>query len=79
MRDELVAAGLLVAFATLVTAHVLLVVGLAARRPRWRALLALVAAPLAPYWGHRLGLHARSVAWTAGAVGYVVCRWLASR
>jgi hypothetical protein len=78
MRDELVTAGLLVAFATLVTAHVLLVAGLAARRPRWRALVALLAAPLAPYWGHRAGMHARSVMWTTGAVAYALCLWLAS-
>jgi hypothetical protein len=79
MRDELVATGLLVAFATLATAHVLLVAGLAARQPRWRALVALVAAPLAPYWGHRTGMHARSVMWTAGAVAYALSLWLARR
>jgi len=70
-RDEVVAAALLLAFAVLITAHVTLVVGLAARSPRWRALVALVVPPLAPYWGWS-ALRVRSAVWMAGAVTYGV-------
>jgi hypothetical protein len=78
MRDEIVVAALVIAFATLVTAHVMLVVGLFARRPLWRAPVALVVAPLAPYWGYEQGMKRRAVAWVAAAVAYAVLRWLAS-
>ena len=77
-RDELVAGALVLAFAVVVTAHVTLVVGLAGRAPRWRALVALVVPPLAPYWGWN-GLRRRSVLWVAGAVVYAVLRVVASR
>lgn len=77
-RDEAVAGVLVVAFATLVTAHVTLVAALAARPPRWRAAAALLIAPLAPVWGWRES-RARSVAWIASAVIYAVALTLASR
>jgi hypothetical protein len=77
-RDEVVAATLVVAFAILVTAHVTLLVGLAARAPRWRALVALVVPPLAPYWGWQ-ALRRRSVAWMAGAGAYAVLLVVAQR
>lgn len=79
MRDEVVAAGLVLAFATLVTAHVMLVAALAAPPRRWHALVALVAAPLAPYWGWQRGLRARAGVWVAAAVAYGALLWLASR
>ena len=50
MKDAMLAGGLVLAFATLVTVHVAIVLGLAWRYPRWRALAALVVPPLAPYW-----------------------------
>jgi hypothetical protein len=77
-RDELVAGALLLAFALVVTAHVTLVVGLAARRPRWRALVALVVPPLAPWWGWSV-LRRRSVLWLASAAAYGLLRVVASR
>jgi hypothetical protein len=77
-RDELVAGALVLAFAVVVTAHVTLVVGLAGRAPRWRALVALVVPPLAPYWGWD-GLRRRSVLWMVGAVLYAALRVVASR
>ena len=77
-RDELVAGALVLAFAVLVTAHVALVVGLAARAPRWRALVALAVPPLAPYWGWS-PLRRRSVLWVASAVAYGVLRIVANR
>jgi hypothetical protein len=77
-RDEIVAGLLVLAFAVVVTSHVALVVGLAGRPPRWRALVALVVPPLAPYWGWN-GLRRRSVLWVVGAAAYLVLRVVASR
>ena len=63
-------------FALAITAHVTIVVGLAARTPRARALAALVVAPLAPYWAVRERMRVRAAAWVVGLVGYGVARWL---
>jgi hypothetical protein len=78
-RDECVVAGVVLAFAFLVTAHVALVIGLAARAPRWRAAVAALFAPLAPFWGLRAGMPVRAAAWMASAAAYGVARWLAAR
>jgi hypothetical protein len=78
-RDEIVSVGLVGAFALLVTAHLALVAGLAARAPRWRAVVALVVAPLAPWWGLQAGMKRRAATWIAGAVAYVVFFLLARR
>jgi hypothetical protein len=78
-RDEWLTVTLVVAFAALVTAHVMLVLGLFARPPRWRALVAAIAPPLAPVWGFRAGMAGRAAVWVASALAYVVLRWLASR
>lgn len=78
-RDEIVSLGLVGAFALLVTAHVMLVTGLAARPPRWRAIVALVAAPLAPWWGLRVGMRRRAALWLAGAAAYVAFLLLARK
>jgi len=74
MRDQIVVSLLVVAFATLVTAHVTLVVGLARRSPRWRALAAFFVAPLAPWWGWHERLRARAVLWVVAALAYGVTR-----
>jgi hypothetical protein len=79
MRDEIVAVGLVLSFAALVTAHVTLVFGLAMRRPRWQAPIALVVLPLAPWWGWARGLRRRAITWVVAAVLYAVLAWLASR
>lgn len=60
------------AFALLVTAHLAIVVGLVAKTPRWRALVALVLAPLAPYWAWREHMRVRAGIWALGLVLYVV-------
>ncbi len=78
-RDEAIVAALVAAFAALVTAHVLLVAELVRRRPRWRALVALVIAPLAPYWGYKERLRVLSVLWIVSALTYVTARVAASR
>ena len=73
-RDEFLFLSLLLAFAVLVTAHVAIAFGLALRKPRWKAILALTLVPLAPYWGARGGMHVRTVAWIVSALVYVVLR-----
>jgi hypothetical protein len=77
-RDELVASALVLSFASLVTVHAAIVAGLARRRPRWRAALALIAPPLAPWWGYR-DMRVRVALWVAGAIAYGALRLLASR
>ena len=78
-HDEWVMAVLVVAFATLLTAHVALLFGLAMRPPRWRAVAAAVVAPLAPFWGLRARMPVRSAVWLASGLAYVVSWWLARR
>jgi hypothetical protein len=78
-HDEWVVAATVIAFATLITAHVALLVGLAARPPRWRAAAAVLVAPLAPFWGFRAKMPVRATVWLASAAAYVVSRWLANR
>ncbi len=77
-RDDLIAVALVLAFALLVTAHATIVAGLASRPPRWRGLAALVAAPLAPYWGYRQGMRLRAALWMTSAAAYAVLRTLAA-
>lgn len=61
---------LVVAFAMVLTVHVTLATGLARRRPRWRGLVALVVAPLAPIWGWQAGMRVRAAVWIAAAATY---------
>jgi len=74
VRDTLLFATMILAFATAVTAHVSIAVALASHAPRWRALVALVAIPLAPYWAFREGMHLRAVLWIASALTYAFAR-----
>jgi hypothetical protein len=78
MRDAVVLAGLLLAFATLVTVHVAIVFGLAFKQPRWRALAALVVPPLAPYWALTGGMRVRAGIWLASVLLYVLSYGLAA-
>jgi hypothetical protein len=78
-RDECLMAVVVLSFATLVTAHVTLVFGLARRAPRWRAAVAALVAPLAPFWGIKARMLARAGLWIASAVVYLVARSLAGR
>ncbi|HEX3769643.1 MAG TPA: hypothetical protein VHV30_02205 [Polyangiaceae bacterium] len=71
-HDEWLAAATVASFAVLVTVHVALVAGLLGRRPRWRAAVAAVAAPLAPFWGFRAGMPVRSGLWIAAALAYLL-------
>jgi hypothetical protein len=63
---------LAVALVVFVAAHLALVVGLARRRPWWRAVVALAAPPLAPWWGWREGMRARTIAWGAALAFYAI-------
>jgi hypothetical protein len=66
------------AFAALVTAHVRLLFGLLARRPRLRALWALIIPMLAPFWGYKEKLTGWATAWTIALVTYALSLLLAS-
>lgn len=78
-RDEAAAISLVVAFAALVTVHGTLVAGLARRAPWWRALVALVVVPLAPYWGWQERMWARSLLWIVCAAAYAAALVVANR
>jgi hypothetical protein len=71
-RDIALTAVLVVAFATLVTAHVTIVAGLARRRLGWRALLALIVMPLAPFFALREHMKARGIVWLTALGSYAV-------
>lgn len=66
-------------FALLVTAHAAILVSLALRSPRWRAALAFIVPPLAPYWGFEEKMRVRSSLWIAGLVLYVAARTVGAR
>lgn len=74
MNDRLVVATSVLAFAVLLTAHGTIVVGLVRRPPRWRAPMALVLAPFAPYWALRSRMYVRAGLWLAAAVVYGLVR-----
>jgi hypothetical protein len=71
IRDALHAGVLVLAFATLVTAHITLVLGLLRRPPWWRGVVGLLLPPLAPWWGWRGNMRVRSGLWVAAAVVYL--------
>jgi len=78
MQDEIVVAMFVLSFALWVTSHLAIMVGLLARPPRLRAPVALVVAPLAPYWAVRERMLARAIAWVVGGVAYGMAWLLAS-
>jgi hypothetical protein len=78
-RDAVVVSVLIVAFATFVTVHVTIVLGLAVRPRRHRAVVALVAFPLAAWWGFREKMWIRSSLWVLSAVVYGVAFGYAQR
>jgi hypothetical protein len=53
-------------------AHFALIGALLARRPRYRAAVAFVLPPLAPYWGWRAGLRRRVYLWTITLLLYAL-------
>ncbi len=68
---------LVVAFATLVTVHVALAVGLTLIEPRWRGPVAFFVPPLAPYWGMEAGMKRRAAIWVAALSVYALARIVA--
>jgi hypothetical protein len=60
------------ALAVFLAAHVALVAGLARRHAWWRAVVALLVPPLAPWWGYRAGLRVATIAWCAALALYAV-------
>jgi hypothetical protein len=78
LKDMILVAAVVLAFAFLVTAHVAIAVGLLGRAPRWRAPVALAVPPLAPYWAWRERMRVRAGLWAAGLVVYVAARIVAS-
>jgi hypothetical protein len=74
--DRLAVVVLLVAFAALLTMHVAIAIGLARHPHPWRAVVAFFVAPLAPWWGWRLGMRARAGIWVLAATGYA---WVLAR
>ena len=73
-------AQLSLSFGCLLTAHLMIVAGLATRLPRWRALAILVppGCLLAPYWAHKSGMRLRCYAWVLGCMVYGVCLGIAT-
>lgn len=79
MTDIVVVALLFVAFALVITMHIAITLGLAQRKPRWRALVALVVPPFAPYWAWREHMRRRVGLWIGAVLAYLVLLALASR
>ena len=75
--DIAVLIALVVSFATLITVHVALAIGLTLNRPRWRGPLALVVPPLAPYWGMEVGMKRRAALWVGALSVYALARIIA--
>lgn len=71
MKATLLGGWLAIAVAVHLAAHLALIVGLARRRPRWKALAALVVPPLAPIWGWN-EMPKRAHAWTIAFAAYAV-------
>ncbi len=78
MKDIVLVASLVIAFALFVTVHVTIVFGLAKRPPRWRALVGFVVPPAAIYWAWREHMRVRAGLGAAALVSYVAARILAS-
>jgi hypothetical protein len=76
-RDAAILAILVVAFATLLTVHIAIALGLERRTYLRRALIAFMVAPLAPWWGWREKMHVRGLLWVTAAVVYAAALWLA--
>jgi hypothetical protein len=76
VKDLVVIITLVLAFALFITAHVAIVYGLAVRPPRWRALAALLLAPLAVYWAWREKMRVRAGIWGAALALYVIATFV---
>jgi hypothetical protein len=77
MRDAVLFGALVVAFATLCTAHVFIAVRLALHQPRYRGLVALVLPPLAAVWAYQNRWRMSLALWLAATAAYAVALTLA--
>jgi len=77
--DLFVFVATVVVFAALVTVHVMLAIGLSRRVPRWRGPVALVVAPLAPWWAWGEKMRVGVTLWVVFGVAYLICLALALR
>ncbi len=73
-RELAVLGALALLTGTFLTAHVIIVAGLFVRRPRWRAVIALLMPPLAPILAYNAGLHVRAIIWGLATLTYVLVR-----
>lgn len=78
MKDVVVVATLVIAFALFVTVHVTTTFGLAKKEPRWRALVGFVVPPAAIYWAWREHMRVRAGVGGGALALYVAARVLAS-
>jgi hypothetical protein len=78
LKDIILVALVVIAFAWVVTAHAAIVFGLVKKEPRWRAAVAFVVAPLAPVFAWREHMRVRTGLWIFGVVLYIAARFLAS-
>jgi hypothetical protein len=69
---------LVISFAGLLTTHVALTIGLVRRRPRWRAIVAFLLPPLAPFWCSQERMRGRTILWMVAALLYGVMLVVAS-
>jgi len=73
VKDIVILSALVLAFATFVTMHVLLVGALVLfDKPRWRGLVALLVPPLAPIWAYRAGRRRAATVWIMAVVVYAI-------
>jgi hypothetical protein len=70
---------LLGSFAAMLTLHVTMLVRLASRPPRLRALAALLVPPLAPFWTYRHGQPGRALLWIGLLGVYALSLFLSTR
>jgi len=79
VRETLLLAVLLVAFATWVTVHVAIAVRLVlAGTPRYRGVLAFFLPPLAPWWAWERRWRVSAGMWVGAVVVYAVVRAIAA-
>jgi hypothetical protein len=79
LHDEVIVGLLIVSLAAWGVAHVVVVWALLSAPPRWKGFVALVAVPLAPYWGARAGMWVRVAFWCATLVTWLTLRLLFAR
>ena len=78
-RDEVAAAVLIGSLAAWGVLHVQIALRLAQGRPRWRAVVALLFPPLAPYWAARAGDRVRAVVWVVALLSWGFARLFLAR